>query len=812
MPKWLKTALKIAGGILAFVLLTVIAITVYIVTHRQKVLAMVTTTLNKNLDGQLTIRSMDPTFFKSFPDVSLKLNDVTLRDKQFARHKHTFLMAKELAVSVNTAALLRGIIQVNRVGITNAAIDLYTDSTGYSNTSVFKKSNKPKNDQKKDDSESSTEIKQFDLNNVGFTLDNQQASKLFKFAVNDLSGKMNYPDSGWVADFNLDVMAKSMAFNTKKGSFIKDKHLSGPFLVSYNADKKIVTVAPNKLNIGDDPFTVGAQFNTGSPNTDFKITVAAEQILWRHASALLAPNITQKLNQFNLKNPFAVKCQLKGAFSGGGDPLIFVTCHVERNILEALGGQFTECSFNGVFTNNYINGMGLSDANSAIKVLDLNAKYKELPINIDSAIIHNLDNPVAEGTVRSKFDVPKINNVIGTQTLRFTKGDASLKLAVKANVVNFRLYKPVIAGSINIQHANASYVPRKLNFTNTEISVNLSGNDLVLSNIRLQSGRSIVFMNARVNNFLNLYYTAPEQILIKWNINSPQLYLAEFLGFLNARGAPVPVKQTNTKAASMTKTGSFIDQFNNVFEKARAEMHMTIGNLHYKKFLATNAHADIIVEAAGITLKTLTSNQAGGTLNASGRVIQGATTNNRFTLNATVNNVNVKNFFYSFDNFGLKDLTSNNLTGILSAKANVSGIVTNEGSLGNNSLNGTLSLNLKNGALINYAPLKNIDKYVPFRDLTNITFNNLDGRFNLNGEKITIQPMQFNSSVLNMNVAGIYSLGKGTNISLDVPLRNPKKDKDITDQEELDKRRMKGIVLHLAAVDNDKGGVKIKLR
>jgi len=33
----------------------------------------------------------------------------------------------------------------------------------------------------------------------------------------------------------------------------------------------------------------------------------------------------------------------------------------------------------------------------------------------------------------------------------------------------------------------------------------------VLKNIRLQSGRSVITMEGRVDNFMNLYYTAPEK-------------------------------------------------------------------------------------------------------------------------------------------------------------------------------------------------------------------------------------------------------------------------------------------------------------
>ena len=70
--------------------------------------------------------------------------------------------------------------------------------------------------------------------------------------------------------------------------------------------------------------------------------------------------------------------------------------------------------------------------------------------------------------------------------------------------------------------------------------------------------------------------------------------------------------------------------------------------------------------------------------------------------------------------------------------------------------------------------------------------------------------MKINSSVLNMDVAGIYSLGSGTNIALDIPLRNPKNDVKIEDSEERQKKRMKGIVLHILATDGEDGKIKLK--
>jgi len=52
-------------------------------------------------------------------------------------------------------------------------------------------------------------------------------------------------------------------------------------------------------------------------------------------------------------------------------------------------------------------------------------------------------------------------------------------------------------------------------------------------------------------------------------------------------------------------------------------------------------------------------------------------------------------------------------------------------------------------------------------------------------------------------------LGSGTNITLDVPLRNPGKDAGITDTAKLAKRRNRGIVLHIRAADDASGKLKI---
>ncbi|SMD10693.1 AsmA family protein [Pedobacter nyackensis] len=802
MPRWSKIILKIFAVLIVLILLLYVAVALYVNANKKSLLTSITKQLNKNLNGTMSIGSMDPTFLKGFPGVSLTLKDVMLRDSLWHTHKHDLLNAKALDISVNLFGLLKGNVQISKISTSNSSIYLFTDTNGYSNTTVFKK--KGPKEKTTADGSSPAEINKFVLNHVDFVVDNKRGNKLFHFVIDDLKGKIDYPfGGGWDADIKLKALAKSLAFNTLKGSFIKDRSLEGSFKVSYNESNGIVDVAPNKLLIGEDTFIIGGRFDTSKEITDFTINIEAPNILWRSASANLAANITEKLNMFNLDKPIYAKCTLKGNMGPGGDPEINVEALIKDNVLTVPGGVIDDCNFKGTFTNNHIKGQGFSDENSVIKLYGFEGRYKEMPFSIDTAFINNLVKPIATGIFKSQFEIAKLNPVIGNETLSFSRGTANVNLAYKADIVDFKLNKPLVSGSVTVNGADISYIPRKLNFKNTSVLLNFTNNDLFIKNIRLQSGKSVVFMDGVVRNFLNLYYTAPEKILLTWKIRSPQVHLGEFLGFLGGRRSGAKGKNK--------KKSTFSDDLNEVFDKSNVNMHVTVDKLYYNKFLATHANAELLLSESGISLKNGSVKHAGGSLKINGHLSQKGNLN-RFTMNTILSNIDVRDFFYSFNNFGLTSLTSKNLKGYLFSKTNLSGGITDQGNLVANSIQGDLVFDLKKGALLNFDPIINVGKFAfPFRDLNNITFDNLNGKFNIKGHKITISPMQINSSLLNMDVAGVYSLSTGTNILVDVPLRNPKKDAEITDVDEKKSRRMKGIVLHLLATDGEDGKIKIKL-
>ncbi|MCO6147361.1 AsmA-like C-terminal region-containing protein [Flavobacterium sp. NRK1] len=773
----------------------------YINSNKNEVQASLLKQLNGGLSGSLTLEEMDPTFLKGFPNISLRLEKVVLKDSHINIHNHILLKAGELDVTINTMALLRGTIAIRKIAINNAVIDMFTDKQGYSNTNIFKKDKTDKND---NEAGSFPELKNILLENVTLIIDNRQKNKLYKFRVNSLDGHIKYLSSGIKADAKLNALAYSLAFNTQRGSFIKNKTLKGKFEAIFNEEHHSLVVKPNNLEIGGDDFVIGGKFYFYNEVAKFTINIANESILWSNAARLLSPNITVKLGMFNLSKPIKVKCDLVGDFNAEGDPLILVNAEIKDNELETPGGLVSSCSFNGVFTNNYIKSKGLSDENSAIKLNNFKGLYAGLPVAMQKVYILNLDKPVAVGDFSSQFEMPKLKSIIDDDLLAFSSGTANVKVDFRADIVDYKITRPYIKGKIDIEDADITYMPRKMTFKDVSVLLNFTSEDLTISTIALKTKHSTINMDGHIKNFMNLYYTDPEKIVLNWNVNSSQLNVGEFMQFLGSR-------KTTKAAIQKNRKGNFTKEMNDFFAKTNVDIHLNVNKLYYKKFLATNVRANVLMTDSGVLLKNAGLSHAGGALTVSGSMNENGRYN-KYKVNAMVKNVDIGKFFYAFNNFGMESLQSDNLKGRVSAKADISGSITDEGELVSKSMYGNLSFQLKHGKLLNFDPVRNVGKFVfPFRDMNTIEFDNLKGDFAVAGEKITIAPMQINSSVLNMDLQGVYSFGAGTQLYVDVPLRNPKKDEDITDKKELAKRRNRGIVVHLTAEDDKDGKVKVKL-
>jgi uncharacterized protein involved in outer membrane biogenesis len=807
MRKWIRIALIVFGSLLAVFLILWVGLAWYIRQHKTALLHQISDILNDRLHGgQLEIKDMEPSLVRSFPDISVSLQDLSVKDSLWSQHHHNLLEVSRVFVKVNSLALLHNKLDIKQVSLEKGTIYLYTDSTGYTNASVLKR---------KSQGDSTTaggrsmgpDITGLQLVDMRFVMDNQEKGKLFDFNIDKLKGELKNNDTGWVCSINTNLLVKSLAFNTDRGSFVKNKRITTELQFEFNRKKKILFIPQQGLEIDGQPISAGATFSFGDSARQFNVHIVAEKVLLSQASSWLTPKISSRLDSIQLEKPLDAEFALTGHMVPHDLPLVNVTWKTTDNIVITKGMELDECSFGGGFTNEWVPGLPRTDENSTISLYALKARCYGIPVMADTVHIENLVHPALTGYFRSEFPLTDLNNASGGDgVFNFTGGTAKAALYYKGGITAGDTITPFLKGTVQLKQGVLAYTPRNLQFKNCNATLDFTGQDLYLKDISIQTQNSSLLMDGSVRNITNLYFTAPEKLQLDWNVRSPQISLDEFRSFLGKRKAAAI-----SKAASKRKVSRIANQLNVMLNSCNVNLNILVDKLTYGHFTAQKVTADMALSQTDILLRKIALSHAGGSIQLNGNVKQDGT-NNRFKINTDISNVHIDQLFYAFDNFGMVSLSSKNLQGIISAKADISGNVKDNGQMAPQSMYGTLSFDLRQGALIHFAPIEDIgDVVFRKRNLGNITFDNLKNTLTLQGNKILIPPMQINSSALYIDVTGVYGMPTGTDLYMDVPLRNPSKDEDITDKDEKKKRSHRGIVLHLHATDDSNGKVKIKL-
>jgi len=785
-------------GLIVLLLIACGGLSIYFNRNKTEIIAKINTKINENINGKFHIGDFHYKFLTGFPNFTLALKDVELKDNQWATHKHTLLKATEIEARLNVWSLLQNEINIHKILINDADIYVYKAEDGYSNANIFKPKKK-KTPENKSDRE--TTIDQIDLNDVHFILDNRLGHKLFDFDVASLKTKVDYDGENWQTDVFLNTQIKSLAFNTVHGSFAKEKQLKGTFNVAYSAQKERIDVVTRDLKIGTDSFDIIAFFNLAKGNALFGINIGTS-ILWQNASNVLSANISSKLNRFNLSKPIDVNCDIKGDFNAEGDPKIVVQAIIKDNELSIPDGLIKKCHFKGIFTNNFKPKDGYNDANSAIILTQFAGEYENIPLTIPQLAINNLEKPVATGNVSSDFDVERLNQISNDKWIQFSDGHAKANLKFQFDIVDLYITKPRFIGKIDVDDASFHYIPKNVHAVKTNIHLDFTEKALLIKQITYKHLKNTILIEGKIDNFLNLYYDAPEKMIVNWKIYSPYIDLKQFLGVL--------ATSQKTKATAKThKRTTISNQIRTAIDKCAVVIDIKADKISYNKLTATNTTATVQMIDSKLVIKNGSLQTSGGSITFNSEV-QPSGKNFAFSSNAQVNRVDIASFLRSFNNFGVKSFSPNNIKGKLSSQANVTGFINSNGELITNSMHGNLAFNVNQGALLNFEPIVKIGKFAfPFRDVENITFSDLSGKLKLRGEQIDVNNFTISSSVLNLDAEGIYSFGRGTNLALTIPLRNSKNDIKLATKAERDAVRDRGIVLHLIALD-DEGKMKIK--
>ncbi len=801
MKKNIRIFLKILKIALVTLVVLFLVVYIYVTVNKKQIIAQVTQQMSEKLNGNVKIETADISFFKSFPRVAVLVKNIKITDTMYEQHKHAFFEAKELFININVFKLLGKTSPLSGIRVRGGSIFLFTDTAGYTNQYLLSSKKDSTGGPKTTDKNIS--IKNILLQQMQFVLLDQKREKYHDFVIDELKVSLDNEGDDLVMDTRLNMLVKSLAFNVPKGTFLKNAGFTGRFELHYGKKSQMLSFTNINIKLSGHPFNLSGTFDLGEKNPGFTLKVKTEKVFYDNIKKLLPGRIDTSLSIVSVSSPINAEAELYGPLRGG-EPYILARWVVKDATLKTNFMDFDKASFTGYYKNEVQAGLPRKDPNSVVSISDFKAEWHGLKITSGDIEILDLQKPQLTCDLHSAFPLKDLNQLLQTQSLQLTAGDADVLLTYKGPIEKNNNTNSFLNGAINIAKGKVLYTPRNVEMTEVNGKLTFKNSNVALERLHCKVLGNDIVMDGIANNVLTLISTEPNKVSIEYNIYSPVLNLAPFTFLLQS-----PKKATAKSGNSFNKMASQIDE---LLEKSRIQVELKADRLLYRKLEAAKLDASITVLQDRYVLDRVNMSLADGAMQMSGQLVNVQSGRHHAILKAGMQSVNVQKVFYAFENFGQDGITDKNLKGKLTADADVQIDISTEGKVLPSSSMGDISFSLKKGALNNFEPIKKMQKFIfKNRDFDNIEFAELKNRLSINRGEITIPRMEIQSSVLSFFVEGLFSPRGNTDVSVQVPFSNLKKrDEDyIPENIGVDKKGGRSIFLRGQAGSD--GNVQFKL-
>ncbi|MFI5159907.1 MAG: AsmA family protein [Sphingobacteriales bacterium] len=267
LKKILLKTLKITGMVIGSLLLLMFLLPVlFPKTITQKIKQV----MNQKINGQLNFSATSLSFFKRFPELTLTLEDFTLKGSA-PFQQDTLIAAKDISFAVDLTSLLGSKINISKVYLNDAFINIEVDSLGHRNTNILK--SQPANPNAKADTASaSLGIQLIDIEKSHLVYDDQSLPMLIDARNLNYKGSGDFTKNVFDLQSHLEVASTDFIYN--KQSYVVNRTVNADLLTSINTKSLAFSFKKNNLMINKLPVNFIGRFGfiTGGYDMDFQFT------------------------------------------------------------------------------------------------------------------------------------------------------------------------------------------------------------------------------------------------------------------------------------------------------------------------------------------------------------------------------------------------------------------------------------------------------------------------------------------------------------------------------------------------------------
>ncbi len=725
----------LAAFVLILILLSVITSVIIVKFYGEEIQDYAMESINSQLDTKFSIDEAGISVFKNFPNTAVFFTNVTVwsghkfkREEFHELSRDTLFVANRIFVQFNIQDLIRKRYTVKRLEAVNGTLWVLIDSDGNSN---FKLNNKDSNH----DNNDLIEIKGVKVKNLSVHYINHAKEITGKGVIEDMFFEGNFSRQKYVLKVGGNAFLEEITNHNIKQ--LSNQEVKSDLSLSVENNK--YSIDKGALFLGDLSAGISGEFTLNKEiGNELDLHLTGKRISIEWISELLesrnkAPkgihgsgNINLTVDLTGLSSP-TVSPHIEGSFSTQNASLNLSKYAIDMRSVTLIG--------------KFSNGAQNSIRSSFVNLNSFSTSIKNSTVT-GSLQLENLLEPNYNMQIAGNINASDLALYMSDIPLEIQQGTFKPALTIKGAISGMTKSTKKVSfspsGTIEVQNLAMHKVQSNLAFQGINGIIELTSTNIG-AKIRGILAETEIEMDLSIKN----PFTSSDKkqfIQIDGSIYSPNVDIDHIINEL------VTDDDGEKTFSYPMNIGVNLDYHFDKIIKGDIQTRKVTGILIYK-------YPAIYLDP--IYLETMS-----GVINSRVALVDLHKPKHQLIINSAFRNVDVKNIFLSFNDFGQVFLTNENIAGSISGESEFLTSINNDFSINTSDIVSQNNFIIENGELINFQPMIELSDFLKIDKLEHITFSTISNTILVNENKITIPEMNIKSSAINLQASGIHNFNK----------------------------------------------------
>ena len=443
---------------------------------------------------------------------------------------------------------------------------------------------------------------------------------------------------------------------------------------------------------------------------------------------------------------------------------------------------------------------------TCLHIEELDARvFGDIPFKARARITDFLD-PELEMTIESKMPIEDFSRLLRDDNFEPRGGKVALSMEYKHPIsesidIREQIKHADLKGQVLLHQVNLHYPYRGFDLYALDGQIEFDNQTIEIDELYMDLNKNPMILDGTCYDCIPFILDEAVPFNLELDMSCSKFDFAKFY-------TPAKIEERITTRSS-NESNQTIDR---ILAEGTMIINTNIDSLVYYTFLAEQVSGFAYLEDQVIQMDHVEMKLGEGDLKINGSIENIDIDQPKVGVEVYIQNLRTDTLLHAFDNFNQDKVTYKNVKGLMNADISFSSVFDKDYKVITDSLFGDLQIELQDGELKDFGPLKNLKGFLfKKRKLDDVYFDKLNTKLSIRGQDLHISRFDLNATAITLGIEGVYTFSDEdrTAILMEIPISNLFK-RHIDRKELLEQKKSRGgktILVDLYEVDK-----KLKFR